>query len=276
MERNLIDHSNHYLPIIYTNMNKVLTIILLATVVAVNPAKAQSEGGLLLGAEVEKKISQDFSLSIEGDFRSRNNFKTIDRWSGGIGGSYKLTKWLKADAGYTLLYDNNREKVTPYTTDKGRSRIKWRPSYWGTRHRFYTSLSLNHKFNNNLRISLRERWQYTYRPEQSVTRWKLTPADLTKELDEDYVRTGRGKHQLRSRLQVEYDKKRALFTPFANAEFYNSMAIEKIRYTVGTDVRLSRAHSLSVYYRFQDMKNMDDDDYDPDMHYLGLGYKFKF
>ena len=257
-------------------MNKILTTILLATVVTVQSAQAQTESGLLLGAEIEKKVSQDFSLNIEGDFRTRNDFKTIDRWSGGIGGSYKFTKWLKADAGYTLLYSNNREKVTPYTTDKGRSKIKWRPSYWGTRHRFYASLTANHKFSNNLRLSLRERWQYTYRPEEAVTRWKLTPSDLTKELDEDYVRSGSAKHQLRSRLQVEYDKKRALFTPYANVELYHSMAIEKIRYTVGTDMRLSKAHSLSVYYRFQDMKNVDDDDNDPDMHYLGLGYKFKF
>ena len=95
-------------------------------------------------------------------------------------------------------------------------------------------------------------------------------------LDDDYVRSGKGKNQLRSRLQVELDKKRALFTPYVSMELFNSWAIEKIRYTAGTDIRLNKQNSLSVYYRFQNMKNVDDEDYDPDMHFLGLSYKFKF
>ena len=90
------------------------------------------------------------------------------------------------------------------------------------------------------------------------------------------MRDSKGKHQLRSRLQVEWDQKRALLTPYASVEFYHSMAIEKVRYTVGTDVRINKQHSMGLFYRFQDMRNVDDDDYAPDMHYLGVGYKFKF
>ena len=59
-------------------------------------------------------------------------------------------------------------------------------------------------------------------------------------------------------------------------ELYNSWGIEKIRYNIGTDLRLSKQHNLSIYYRYQDMKHADADDYDPDMHYIGVGYKFKF
>ena len=90
------------------------------------------------------------------------------------------------------------------------------------------------------------------------------------------MRKGKGKNQLRSRLQIEYDRKRALFTPYANIELYNAWAIEKIRYTVGTDLNLSKQHVFTVFYRFQDMKNVDPEEYDPNMHYIGLGYKFKF
>ena len=91
---------------------------------------------------------------------------------------------------------------------------------------------------------------------------------------EDKIR--KGKNLLRSRLQIEYDKKHALLTPYASMELYNAWGIEKIRYTLGTDINLSKQHSLGVFYRFQNMKHVDADDYDPDMHYLGLGYKFKF
>lgn len=241
-------------------------------------AIAQSEGGLILGGEVEKKINKQWSLGFETDFRTRNNFKTVDRWSLGVGVDYKLNKWLKADAGYSLLDYNIREKVEHYTTEKGNAKIHWRPSYWGIKHRFHVSLTGSHKLTNGLKFSLRERWQYTYRPEKAVTRWTFREdvSNQDMRLDDDYVRTGKGKNQLRSRLQVELDKKRALFTPFASLELYNSWAIEKIRYSIGTDIRLNKQHSLSVYYRFQDMKNVDEEDYDPDMHFLGLGYKFKF
>lgn len=236
-----------------------------------SPTWAQSEGGLLLGAEVEKKLGKQWSVGLEGDFRTRNDFKTVDRWSIGAGASYKFTKWLKADAGYVLLNNNFREKIA-----EGSSRTKWRPSYWGLRHRVHASLVADYKVVGNLRLSLRERWQYTYRAEKSVTRWSLYRNSMTSSLDEDYVRSGKGKNQLRSRLQAEWDKKRALLTPFASIELYNSWSIEKIRYTVGTDIRLNKQHSLSAFYRFQDMRNIDEEDYDPDMHYLGLGYKFKF
>jgi hypothetical protein len=252
-------------------MEKHLIILLLAVVATVFNAQAQSESGMIMGLEVEKKVNKQFGVGLEADYRTRNDFKTIDRWSVGLNADYKLTKWLKADAGYSFLRTNFREKITT-----GSSKTKWRPSYWGNRHRFHLSLGANYKVWSNLRISLRERWQYTYRPEKSVERWKIDETLKTKTPDDDYVRDSKGNHQLRSRLQVEWDQKRALLTPFANMELYNSMAIEKIRYTVGTDISLAKQHSLSLYYRFQDVRHQDEDEYDPDMHYFGVGYKFKF
>ena len=257
-------------------MERGLILMAVALMLGARPVCAQSEGGLILSAGAEKKVNKQLSVGVEADFRTRNDFKTVDRWSGSLGADYKLAKWLKADVGYTLLNSNFREKVTEYTSSKGNDKLKWRPSYWGLRHRLHASLTANHKVWGDLRLSLRERWQYTYRPEKSVERWKLDSSDYTMELDDDYARDGKGKNQLRSRLQLSWDKKRALLTPFASAEFYHSWAIEKVRYTVGTDIRLNKQHGLSLFYRFQDMHNVDEDDYDPNMHYLGVGYKLKF
>ena len=231
-------------------------------------ASAQSEGGLLLGAEAEKKLDKKLSVSLEGELRTRNNFKTMDRWAFGVGVQYKLTKWLKADAGYKLLNTNFREDID---LKNNGAYNHWRPSYWGMKHRFYASLAGSYKFSNNIKLELRERWQYTYRPEKTVERW-----DFDNDTWEDKARTGKGKNQLRSRFEVSYDRKRALFTPFASVELYNSWGIEKIRYNIGTDLRLSKQHNLSIYYRYQDMKHVDADDYEPNMHYLGASYKFKF
>lgn len=232
------------------------------------PLLAQSEGGLIMSAEAEKKLSKKVSVGAEVEMRTRNNFKTMDRWTVGLSAEYKPIKYLKLAAGYTLLNNNFREDISYNTSG---SYNNWRPSYWGVRHRLNASVTGTYKFQNGLRVSLRERWQYTYRPEKTVSRW-----DFDNSWWEDKVRKGKGKNQLRSRLQVEYDKKLALFTPYASAEFYNSWAVEKVRYTVGTDIKLDRQHSLGVFYRFQKMHNVDADEYDPDMHYLGIGYKFKF
>ncbi|MBE6266466.1 MAG: DUF2490 domain-containing protein [Prevotella ruminicola] len=232
------------------------------------PMTAQSEGGLYMSVEAEKKIDKKLSVSLEAATRSRNNFKTMDRWSLDLGAEYKLNKWLKAEAGYMLIDQNNREKINYKTTG---AYDTWRPSYWSIKHRVYAGLTGSYKFSNNIKLSLRERWQYTYRPEKTVQRW-----DFDDEAWEDKVRTGKGKNQLRSRFEIAYDKKRALFTPYANVELYNAWGIEKIRYTVGTDIHLSKQHQLGVFYRFQDMKQVDADEYDPNMHYIGIGYKFKF
>ncbi len=231
-------------------------------------ASAQSEAGLLLGAEADKKVGKKLSFSIEAEMRTRNNFKTMDRWAFGLGAQYKMTNWLKVDAGYKLLNTNFREDIDLKSSG---AYNHWRPSYWGIKHRFYASLAGSYKFSNNIKLELRERWQYTYRPEKTVERW-----DFDDEAWEDKVRSGKAKNQLRSRFEVSYDRKRAFFTPFASIELYNSWGIEKIRYNIGTDLRLSKQHHLSIYYRYQNMKHVEADDYDPDMHYIGVGYKFKF
>ena len=231
-------------------------------------ASAQSEAGLLLGAEAEKKLNKKLSISLEAELRTRNDFKTMDRWAFGLGAQYKFTNWLKADAGYKLLNTNFREDIDLKSSG---AYNHWRPSYWGIKHRFYASLAGSYKFSNDIKLELRERWQYTYRPEKTVERW-----DFDDEAWEDKVRTGKAKNQLRSRFEVSYDRKRAFFTPFASIELYNSWGIEKIRYNIGTDLRLSKQHNLSIYYRYQNMKHVEADEYDPDMHYIGVGYKFKF
>ena len=243
-----------------------LMAMLMATVSL--PCTAQSEGGLLLEAGAEKKLTKKLSMEVEADFRTRNDFKTVDRWAIGLGADYKFCKWLKADVGYKLLNTNFREDISYKSSG---SYNNWRPSYWGVKHRLTASLTATYKPLKNLKVSLRERWQDTWRPEKTVTRW-----DFDDDQWEDKVRAGKARHQLRSRLQVAYDKKKALFTPFASVELYNSWGIEKLRYNLGTDIRLDKHNELSVFYRYQNMKNVAQDDYDPDMHYLGVGYKFKF
>ena len=242
---------------------------------------AQSDDfGLDFTLEAQKKLSKQFSLSLEGEMRTRDNTKTTDRWSVGLGIDWKATKWLKASAGYSLLYDNNVRKTYFDATDDevidGDANVgdpKKCAKYWAARHRFNVSVTLDKKLIGDFRFSLRERWQYTYRPEHTVDeRWSY--------LDNAYdgkskTYNGKGKSVLRSRLQVEYDKKGLAVTPYVNVEFFNAWRLEKVRYHAGLDWKISKSHSVGMFYRYQNV-NGDDDELETNSHLIGLGYKFKF
>lgn len=242
-------------------------------------SSAQSDDfGLDFSVEAEKKIDKQWSVSLEGELRRRDDAKTNDRWSIGLGVDYKIAKWVKASAGYSLLYDNTKrisysdqEDVDDGDFDEVGMPKKC-AQYWAPRHRFNVSLTFDKKLFGDFRFSLRERWQYTWRPEHTVSeRWSY--------LDEAYdgkVKTygGSGKNVLRSRLQVEYDRNGLSLTPYANVEFWNAWKLQKTRYTVGLDWKLSKQHAVGAFYYYQ--KVNDDDDLEPNRHLLGVSYKFKF
>ena len=73
------------------------------------------DAGLVATIEASHKFSKKLNAGFEAEFRSRNNFRTADRVGLGADVSYKLLPWLKASAGYTLLIDNNREKIRHIT-----------------------------------------------------------------------------------------------------------------------------------------------------------------
>ena len=254
-------------------MKKLFSLFVLL-MVAVGGYAQSDDFGIYSTLSVEKKIDKKASVGVEAEMRTRENLSTFDRWSIGVDGSYKLTKWLKASAGYTLLYDNN-EKTTYKTkilndveTKVPNKYVK----YWGIRHRFNVSLTGNVDL-GDFNVSLRERWQYTYRPEHTVSeRWSY--------LDQAYdgkakTYSGKGKNVLRSRLQLEYDKKGLPVTPYVNAELFNAWSLQKVRYHIGLDWKLSKQHSIGAFYRYQHIQN-DDDDNEPNIHMIGIGYKFKF
>ena len=225
---------------------------------------AGDDMGMILSAGVDKKLSKKWNVGSELEFRSRNDFRTVDRWALSVTGGYKVTSWLKAQVGYYLLYNNNRESIT-YNLDG--SLNNWRPSYYGIRHRFIIQMVGSYKV-GRFDFALRERWQHTYRPEKETDRY---------DFDNDWWETttvrSKNKGLLRSRLLVEYDIPKSKFTPFASAEMFNGMKLERMRYHVGVDYALKKKHQFELYYRYQHDKG---DEAVTDRHMIGVGYKFKF
>ena len=257
---------------------KKLLLIIVASLLPIWGYAQSDDFGTILSVEADKKINKKFTVGLEAEMRTRDDVKTVDRWSAGVQVSYKLLSWLKASAGYTFLYDNN-ERISYYEegdgkVEKGVVNVgdpKKCAQYWGTRHRFQVSLTGSHKL-GNLELSLRERWQYTYRPEYTVDeRWSYFDDDYD---GEEHTYRGRGKNVLRSRLQAEYKIKGFPGTPYAHVELFNSWSLEKVRYTVGYNWKINKQHSVGLFYRYQTVNS--DDDNEANRHLIGLDYQLKF
>ena len=247
---------------------KSKVLYLLALLMLPLASAAQSDDfGVWTSVGVEKKINKKVSVGLEAELRTRDDVSELDRWSVGLDGQYKITKWLKVSAGYSLLNDNNR-KITYKETNGRPNKLA---EYWGVRHRFNVSLTGSRKF-GNLQVSLRERWQYTYRPSKTIDqRWDFDDEEFD---NKPKTYNARGKNVLRSRLQMSYDIPNSHVEPYVSAEAFNAWSVEKMRYTAGADWKISKKHAVGIYYLYQSVH--DDDDNEPNRHVLGVEYKFKF
>lgn len=220
--------------------------------------------GIWTNVDATKKITKDFGITVGLDYRTRNNSKTVDRWSGFMSMDYKLTSYLKLDGGYVYIYYNHPNE----STAKG----NYIPEYWSPRHRLFFGARGSCKVNRWI-FSLRERYQYTYRTSLSVAKYEDSSKSVKKS-DEEI--SGKSTNLLRSRFQIEYNIKNCSFTPFASCELFNSLddglSNQKTRWTIGTDFALNKKNSIEVYYRYQ--KKSDDDESNGNI--LGMGYSIKF
>ena len=247
------------------NCRRVILAAIAAIALAA-PATWADDSGLNISAGASHKLSKKATVEAKAEMRTRNDFRTLDRFTIGADGSYKLTRWLKATVGYQLLIDNNREKLT-YNPDGNYN--NWRPSNWGTRHRLSASLTGSYRL-GRFGFSLRERYQFTYRPEHVTERF-----DFDNLYWEPDTVSHKSANVLRSRLKVDYDIPASKFTPWASVELFNNLALDKTRLSVGVDYTWRKRHDFSLYYRYEHAHNTTANG-DGNTHLLGAGYTFKF
>lgn len=273
-------------------MSKHSIVLLVISIFALSAtaksdSKQDDDFGVWTSIDVAKQMNKRLNIGFEGEFRSNNNLKSVERWSGALYASYKLSKYFKIGADYNLLYryTNSESKVKSEFTDKGnyKETTKYYPAYWQTSHRFGAYITGSYKV-GKLTFSLRERVQYTTKTGDSIAYSKTKVVYDGTSADDDVKKTEKSigykditgnKCQLRSRLQVEYNIRKCAFTPYASAELYNNLSDgfsgEKWRYTVGTEYKINKNNKLELYYRYQYI--MDDD---PNNNVIGVGYSLKF
>ena len=260
-------------------------------------AIAQSEdhvsGWFSLGAE--KDINKQLSVEVGGELRTPEQM----RFSLNAGVNYKVNKYLKLGAGYTFIERRKGGTEDHYNKNgvmNGTDHIDYylRPS-----HRATFDVTGTVKLWKWLRISARERYQYSYTSPTSTLDEVRTRYDVKYDGNHYYIdpteqpevthKAKDGKpsfsdHVLRSRLKFELDKKKWDVTPFVFAEFHNSlsykMTLEKIRFGAGAEYKFNKQHFLSLAYILT--ANIHDDNdgsferVHDSMHVISVGYNYKF
>ena len=260
---------------------------------------AQSDFGVWTSIEGSTKLNKKLELSLEGEYRTQDMSAMTERVSGAVNLSFKdknFLPFLKADVGYTYMYMQymGESEIKYRTDDEGNYELDDEgnmipkhknvdAAYWTARHRATASLTGSFKL-GRFKFSLRERYQYTYRMAAECDReryyylyfppvyemWDENPEYMVDE------KLAKSDHKLRTRLQVSYDIKKCPFEPYAEVEIYNELdnafALDKVRYTVGTEYKINKENKLKVFYRYQDYADIDE----VSGHVLGLGYAFEF
>lgn len=249
---------------------------------------------------ITKALPYNWDIGLNTEIRAEEKV----RWGVGADVGYKPSKYVKFGVGYSYMERVKPEKRREHYRNDIVDDDYWngynlREGYRSPRHRFHAEITGTVKLWKWLRISVRERYQFTrYRRTEAVdTKFrydKLYNGDgdfLGYELRDGYPETEidvtheRSNNVLRSRLKLEVDKKGLDLSPFISCEAHNSlnkgndMLLEKVRSAIGVEYSLNKQNRISIAYvltcDIHDDENMHERIHDR-THAVNIGYKFKF
>lgn len=187
-------------------------------------AQKVNDAGLWSTFTLQKDISKKITVTLDQEFRLKENYSQLNLFYTNLGISYKLFKGLKIEPSYRYIDKFIRDGNFSY------------------RHRFSTDLVYKNKI-ENVSYSFRIRYQRESKDVLTSSR---------KWLSEKY---------LRARFQLEYPVSSKINTfyscefryqidvPGNDAEFNNRW--HRIRNVVGFDYKINSSHSISMYYLVQ-------------------------
>lgn len=249
-------------------------------------AQDGNDFGLDFGLEAEKKLAKGLKLDLEGGVRTQDNTKSIDRYSLGLGLSYKLFSTvdkkfeLKANLGFTYMWVHNLSEMT--LKDDSRNTPEefehnYTESFWRNRYRTSLGLAANYAPNKRWSFQLKETLQHNhYCKKDSVAqeKWRFNDDDeLYRRMDND-PKGAKDKLTLRNKFTVSYDIRNCKLDPFLSVDYGVGLnySDNKWKFSVGSDYKLTKTSKLTAFYRY----NHEDDDDEPNGHLVGFGYSFEF
>lgn len=278
--------------------NKFIRRALLAIIISLSPIASlyavgdndKDEFGVWTTFEIAQKANKRTKLAIDAELRTIEGVNDVERITIGAKVDYKLGSWgekknefqLKANAGYTFMVSHSLAETSIKDIIDAKNDIyeyNIDAAYWTTRNRVYATLTGEYKI-GRFEISLRERLQYTHTnsatTDETKYRWEYTDiiagtGELLPETEREFKEA---KHNLslRSRLSVKYDIPNCKITPFVSAELYTKLnewkGYDKMRYRAGASYKINKKNSISLYYLYQDISDIDE----PGGHAIGLEY----
>lgn len=283
------------------HLNRLLASIAFCLPLCLSAQQSQDLYSTWFDLGFSKSLSKQFSLNFGAEVRTPEK----PRAELSVGATYKPLKYLKVGVGYSFL---DRYKAAKYEDHYKKDIVdpeNWNgfdnsESYWRISHRANVDVTGTFKLWKWLRISVRERYQYSYVTACDFDEYKeryerVQYYDGEKyitefEMKDGYPRTevkhkeSADDHVLRSRLKLEVDKKKWKVSPFVSAEAHNSlsnsMTLEKIRASAGAEVKFSKCFSLTAAYvlnaELYDDGEMKATDIHERVHAFSLGCNFDF
>ena len=226
-------------------MRYILLALLLAFFfIGYSSAQNTDDFGMWMSAGTEKKLNDRWSLGAGIELRTKDNSGSVDRWQLAINGAYKVSKFLKLGANYEL-------HLKKRTVDSGKETVP--------RHRLMFDITPGGKVMNWLKLSLRERYQYTYTVQKSNV----------KAIHE---------HHLRNRFKAEIDNSSMKgWSPYLSVEMFNNLSkqfeIDEMRMAIGTSYSIHTHHVVNLGYLL-DLKRSAGG-LDKVLHVITVGYVYK-
>lgn len=280
-------------------------ILFLAALTAL-PVCAEDDYGIWTQASLQKDLTKKVAFNGGVELRANDKLGEISRYGLSAGLTFKPQSFLHFGATYSFIRDYNASELKEHfeKNDDGELELEdGRPvldgynhydAYWRNKHRISLDATGKVQF-GRFTLSLRERYQYTRYAKADVDRekYRLVPASITPDnwtgdklypingryalLDEADVKTKAAKdsHILRSRVKLEYNIKGLPLNPYASYEFNNDidndLHLDKTRFIVGTELKITKQHRFDIAYLFQKYNDSNDK-----LHALSISYKFKF
>ena len=223
-----------------TKFKSVLFFKAIALLFITNGYSQRNDAGLWLSLELDKPLTQRFSLQFKHTERFAQNITQWDLSYSDLGLGYNFTKHIEGSLNYRFIN-------------------KFNPDYGiGIRHRFYGELIFKKKIRPFI-FAFRQRFQNqledVYKSEDGL-------------IHEYYTR---------SKLTIKYDLNR--FAPYVASELYFKLVPgeqplpNRYRVFLGSAYKINKTNKFSVYYLFDRRFNKKD----PLTNYvIGVNYKHTF
>lgn len=229
------------------NWVRFIILVLFFTFVYIGLSKAQTthDFGMWTSAGMEKRLNERWNLGASIELRTKDNTKSIDRWQLGLNGAYKVSEHLKLGGCYEFQLRNR-------TIDDATEFVP--------RHRLMFDVTPGTKVFDWLKLSLRERYQYTYMMQKSHV-------------------AATHDHHLRNRLKAEIDNSSMKgWSPYVSVEMFNNLSkkfkIDEMRMALGTTYSVSTHHVINLGYLLDLKRTVSG--LDKALHVINIGYVYKF